>query len=501
MGVPGWLEKLPRPAFMALGDSLLNGMRSYSIDDAKAAASIPSLVGAALQPGTGSPFQPARYPAPILIDVEAELQRHARSDASVPALFEVLNALPTIKAGVAQNARDWVGRFDAAEDAAQGEGPVAFDNLAIAGARIEDAFELTYGQLAARVEAMAQVVTAEDDPLAWSGDWPEDDPNREGRWGLGDVHISFNARHLRNPANLDGLDSLTVLDQVGARQPQTLLVDMGPNHGLIDVVMRGKGDRGMDGLRAFAAAWPSRARAIARLPGVERVVMLLMPRPSQTPCLAPPNPSPEPNLEPRPTRADGYFTRYVSALSPISAGFGDDGDTVRRFDAEMDDVNASIRDSMQAAFAGSGKDLAFVSLADLLGQHDAKHGRGPRLPGGASGLEYSNYPLGRITTLFHGSHLRGGICGLDQIHPTTIGYRFVAEAVRQAIAALPGAPGSSPIEITDAGDPFLLTPHWPTIAALDALYPRLATGLEGLELAHPQEKAARRLIFDADWLR
>ena len=499
MPVPAWLADLPHSSFMALGDSLLNGMRSYSIDDTKAAASIPALVGAALQPRAGVlPFQPARYPAPILIDVEDQLRHYARSVSSTAALIDVLNALPAIKADVTQNARDWIARFD--RDPGGPADTAAFDNLAIAGARIEDAFEITGGQLDARIDAMAEQVSSQSDPLTWGGNWPANDPQAGSSWGVGDVHINFNARHLRNPANRDGLDDMTVLDLVGARQPRTLLVDMGANHGLVDVVMRDRGDAGMDGLRAFAAAWPACARAIARLPGVERVIMLLLPRPSQTPCLAPPNPSPAPELEPGPTRPDHYFSRYVSALAPISAGFGYDGDTVQRFDREMDDVNATVRAGMEAAFAGSGKHLAFVSLAELLAMHDYKHRRGPMLPG-TGGRGYSNYPLGEIGSLFHGSRLRGGICGLDQIHPSTIGYRFVAEAVRQALSAMDGAPGTTPIEITDAGDPFLLTPHWPTIAALDGLYPRAAAGLERLEPPHPEKEAARRLIFEADWLR
>jgi len=498
MGAPVWLTMLPRPGLMAIGDSLVNGMRSYSINDAMAAASIPALLGAVMHDGPAfAPFQPARYPAPILIDVEAQLARYATSESAF-ALAQVLNALPAIKAEVAQNGQDWLDRFEAepAEDS-----PAAFDNLAIAGARIEDAFEITYDQLEARIGAIGPVLRSEGDPLNWRGSWPAGDPNGPGSWGLGDVHISLNARHLRNPANRDGLGGMTVLDIVGARRPRVLLVDMGPNHGLVDVVMRGKGEQGMDGLRAFAAAWLPCARALARLPGVETVVMLLMPRPSQTPCLAPPNPSPQPEQEPAPTRPDNYFIRYVSALSPISAGYGDDGDTVARFDREMDEVNETVRASMVDAFRGSGKHLVFVSLADVLGANDYKHRRGPKLSGGASGREYSNYPLGRLTSLFHGSRLRGGICGLDQIHPTTIGYRSVASAVQQALAAVPGAPGFDPVVVTDAGDPFLLNPNWATIAALDGLYPRAPGGPEALVVAHPNEAGARRLIFEAEWLR
>ena len=47
---PAWLTDGERPVLMAIGDSLLNGMRSLSIDDSLARLSIPAEVGRSLRP-------------------------------------------------------------------------------------------------------------------------------------------------------------------------------------------------------------------------------------------------------------------------------------------------------------------------------------------------------------------------------------------------------------------------------------------------------------------
>lgn len=488
---------------MAVGDSLLNGMRSCTINGPMAASSIPARLGGSLVDVPGfARFQPSTYPEPILIDVEAEIRKHAKISNPALALLQVVSAVGQIKREVTENARRWLSRFEADGDE---QTPEVFDNLAIAGARIEDVFELTYKQVEARVGAMAPVIREEADPLKWAGTWPEADPHAApgAYWGVGDVHIALNSRHLRNPANRPGLDGTTVLDVVAARRPRVLLLNLGPNHGLVDVAMRHGGEEGMAGLRSFAAAWPACARELAALPGVEAVVVMLMPRPSQIPCLMPPNPNdagdnPGGNLEPAPSRPDHYFDEYVSAIDPISSGRSYNGDEVVRLDRELDEVNAEVRAATTAAFAGSGKALCCVSFADLLARHDYKHRRGPKLPGGESGRGYSNYALGRMWP----DRLRGGLCGLDHVHPTTLGYSYVAEEIRRGLAELTP---SREIEVTDAGDEFLRRPHWPTIAVLDALYPRRAVfftlDAPSRALLLAQREPADRLLFRPGWLR
>lgn len=73
---------------------------------------------------------------------------------------------------------------------------------------------------------------------------------------MGDVHIALNARHLMNPANRADLGGMRVIDVVRARRPRILLVNIGPNHGLLDITLRGDAAAGLDGLRRFVRLWP-----------------------------------------------------------------------------------------------------------------------------------------------------------------------------------------------------------------------------------------------------
>lgn len=494
MAAPKWLTSLPRPALMAIGDSLLNGMRSYTINQSLAAASIPARLGASLDDMAGfDRFRPTTYPEPVLIDVEATVAAATSSIASPIALAELASQIPVIKRSIMVNARNWFGRFQAPPTLSSHQ--ACFDNLAIAGARIEDVFEITHKQLLARIAAMEAVVTRIDDPLSWSGDWPAGDPYRGPgkRWGVGDVHIAVNSRHLRDPANLGGLEAMTVLDMVATRRPKVLLVNLGPNHGIVDVVMRYAGKRGMDGLREFAALWPACAKELAALPNVETVVVMLMPRPSQVPCMTPPR-DVEGEAEPVPPGGKGYFDFYVSALSPIYGGEGYDRNAMIQLDKEMDAVNADVRAATVKAFQGRSKELRFVSLADLIAPFDFKHRTGQRLKVPGTSRTYSNYPMG-IRPI---SKLKGGFCGLDHIHPSALGYRYVAEEVRKA---LPATIPSQPIALTDGDDTFLTHPDMPTLAVMEALLPN-SDRPSPLAFAAPATSGeADRLLYRPDWLR
>jgi hypothetical protein len=478
---------------MAIGDSLLNGMRSYTINQSFAAASIPARLGDALGDMAGfSRFRPTTYPEPVLIDIEATVAAATSSCLSLTALSELAAHIPTIKRSVRVNGRNWFGRFRA--PAALSNHQPCFDNIAIAGARIEDVFEITHKQVLARITAMEAVVNKVDDPLSWSGDWPVGDPYRgPGKiWGMGDVHIAINSRHLRDPANLGGLDGMTVLDMVAARQPKVLLIDLGPNHGIVDVVMRNAGKKGMDGLRDFAARWPACAKELAALPGVETVVVMLMPRPSQVPCMTPPREAGA-DAEPAPPGGKGYFDFYVSALSPIHGGEGYDRNTMIQLDREMDAVNAEVRAATEQAFKGKMKDLRFVSLADLIAPFDFKHRTGQRLKVPGTRRSYSNYPMG-IRPIWK---LKGGFCGLDHIHPSALGYRYIAEEIRKV---LPATIPSQPIALTDLDDTFLTPPDLPTLAVLEALLPN-SDEQSPLTAAPSPGSEADRLLHRPGWLR
>jgi hypothetical protein len=486
---PAWLIAGDRPVLMAIGDSFLNGMRSLTIDDSLARLSIPAEVGRALDAPDGfAPFVPAAYPRPVLIDAEATLRRHV-SLGGLAGLVQLGLALDDIRDAGRDNARAWV--FERAA-AAQPAVPRRFDNLAIAGARLPDVFGCTYGQVAARWDAMRTEIIAEDDPFAWSGTLLAGDPYGDDRayadqpvptdpleeidtgWSVADCHIALNALHLMNPDAAPGLDDLRVIDIVHARRPLVLLVNLAANHGLPDICMAGEAPRGAARLRRFARLWPRCAVELAATPDLGLAVILLPPLPSQVPALmyARRDDGADPPRPPEGPDGRRYHDAYVSAMSFVPPARFYTADEVRGFDAAAEQARQALRRSTEAAFRAAGKAVAFVDLAALVGQFDVKNGMGPPfVPDPATGIGYDNRSLADRGVLAGRHRLRGGICSLDNFHPSTLGYRYVARAVVEAIAAVEPELVRALPTVSIAGDSLLSDIPWPAVNMLQVFWP------------------------------
>ena len=88
---------------------------------------------------------------------------------------------------------------------------------------------------------------------------------------------------------------------------------------------------------------------------------------------------------------------------------------------------------------------------------------------------------------------------MDHVHPTTISYRYIAEAIRQKLVEF--GVKSDPIAIIDTDDDFLLNPHAPSLAVLDTLYQpqgQLAA-VESIELLAAKREVCR-FMFQAPWI-
>lgn len=512
---PAWLTDGERPVLMAIGDSLLNGMRSLSIDDSLARLSIPAEVGRSLRPPPGfAPFVPARYPRTILLQIEDMLRERVTALLPPAGLLQLIAAVDGpggIRSMVRDNARAWIDRFAAAPPPR----PARFDNLAMNGARLPDVFGCSFAQVEARWAAMRRVIGTVDDPFAWRGALPPGDPYGDdrahpdqpaaagdpllaqpGQWGLADVHITLNMRHLFNPDSGPGLEAYRVIDLVQARRPHVVLLDIGPNHGLADICLTGAAERGVARLRRFGRLWPACAAELAATPDLALAVILLPPLPSQVPALMPPQ-TDDPRA-PEPPFGATYHPAYVSALSFQPPGREYTRAEVEGFDRAIEEVRAGMRAAAKAAFAAAGKAVAFVDLAALLDRHDAKNGRGqPFVPDPASGIAYDNRCIGQRVP-FGANRLRGGIGSLDNFHPSTLGYRYVARAVVEAIdARLPGLVAGLPA-VTSAGDTLLTDPPWGAINTLGAFWPfaqgLVAEGLAGPAVDPAAARAAEQLL-------
>lgn len=492
---PDWIVAGNRPVMMAIGDSFLNGMRSLTIHAELARLSIPAEVGRCLAPPPGfAEFVPADYPPqrPVLLDAEALLRRHVRTLLPLTGLAELGLALPAIAAEVRNNARDWIAAQDSTPVPAA---PRRFDNLAVAGARLPDLFSVTYGHLSDRWAAMRTKIVGFDDPLDWNGALPLGDPYADDRafasqpsptaaeritdnggapgWNVGDVHITLNHRHLMNPDGAPGLEGFTALDVVRARRPLVLLVHIGANHGLPDICI-GQGDKGARGaarLRRFARLWPACAEALASVDGLGMVLVVVPPLPSQVPALMPPQ-----DVDGHPSVASVpgpggrlYHSSYVSALTLVPPPVFYDAAQVMDFDAAAQEARDALFHATLQAFTGKPTHVAFVDSAAIIGAHDTKNGMGVPFREPTTGISYDNRCIGDVGVLGH--KLRGGICSLDNFHPTTLGYRVVARAVVDAIAAkMPSLVKAQPA-IVQAGDELLEDPPWPVLRALSTFWP------------------------------
>jgi hypothetical protein len=484
---PAWLVAGPRPALMAIGDSFLNGMRSATINNDLAKLSIPAQVGAHLAPRQGfAPFAPAHYPQAMLLDVEATLRQYCHSREPHIALGEIAGHFGEIIQGVTRNARGWL---------AEGVAPVPaitrFDNLAVAGARLPDVFGTTYGQLRDRIARMAFPILHGDDPLAWKGTLDPADPYGDDRaysdqpgpanedekvgqdWTVIDFHITRNTAHLMNPADQPGIGAYRAIDIVHARRPAILLVHVGANHGLPNACAEGLGEKGAVRMERFARLWPRSAAEVAASPDLELGIVLLPPRPSQVPALMPPH---DVGADAPPPASGQYHDQYVSVLSFAPPDVFYDAAEMRRLDDRFEQARRTVRTATEQAFAEKGVPLIIIDLAEMLNAFDVKNGRGQAYHPVPGGPGYDNRSIGELAI----GRLRGGIGSLDNFHPSTLGYSFVAREILLRIQAERPALVASIPTMSIANDTLLQSPPWGALAALSLGWPFRGPAAEGL---------------------
>ncbi|MCS6922065.1 MAG: hypothetical protein NZM07_09155 [Elioraea sp.] len=478
----------------------MNGVVSATMNDHYADLSVPAEVGRCLAPPPAfRPFERARYPRPVLVDVEALARHYLSAGDSLSALAQLVTALPAIKRSVADNARSWLNDLDHQQEA-------IWDNLAIAGARLPDVFSVNLGHVRDRLAAMKEQIESNNDPLAWGGPLPANDPSRDDHafdsqppppqnkpllamsdlWSVMDVHLTLNAAHLMGACpELRQNPGGSVLDVVRARKPPILLMSMGPNHGLPDISMRTDLARRLARLERFAELWPKCAEKIAELPGLRLFVMMLLPDPSLVPALMPPfdgntNPSP-------PASGQRYHSQYVSALT-LSQLTVLPGSAVQDADRRVAAVRKSVREATVAAFAQARKRRPklrpprFVDMSDILARYDTKHGRGrvfvpdPTSQHAPDRYGYGNWAIGQKA-----GGVRGGICSLDHFHPTTLGYRYLAREIvniiieEQEAIGMPNLVRSLPL-VTTLGDSLLSNPSYPAFHVLTNFWPKTDAG-------------------------
>jgi hypothetical protein len=435
-------DRAKRPPVMAIGDSLFNGMRSATINAELARLSAPALVARALS--AEDTFVAPKYPDHVLIDLEAEMRR---LDFPVGAL----SWLRGLKKRVRANARAWLDGEHALAS------PVQFDNLAIAGAETEHLFARKLKHVKADLAAWKPAVDSVDDPL----DWPAAGVDLMG------LHMAINTRFLLDPADTGAFDEMAPIDFVEWRQPYRLLVNIGPNHGLIDLTQNGSWDPRDDGSHNRLAELPGKIAEFAPYlknlgAGVRHIYFANLPKPSAVPNLMPVSGdahSPD-------VRHGILFDEYENRLGGLEDYRVYSKAEMRDINKFVAAINDKVVDELDRVFGADGR-LHIFDFAGAFNRYDYKHIRRKAL---RLDPQHTNHP-GRTygNNAFHVDSVfgwpgaqAGGLGSLDNHHPSTLGYtvmaRHLLDTILEEEAADPppdGAVERRPLAIGDREDSLL----------------------------------------------
>ena len=385
-----------RPELMAIGDSIYNGTRSLTTNAEVAQLSVPAQVAGAF----GWSFKVPTYPFDVLFNLETMVRQGQFSPSN-------------LKTSVLANAQAWLnhGRWSTDD---------CFDNVAIAQTTITDQSFLNYSDSFPNIGVLRQQLQS-----AGGMDFS----------ALVELYEALNVSFILNPANDPASEwaTRTPLQNVAAREPRRLLVNIGINDGIWEIcLLADKNGFNPNKIATGMHDLGLQLLAMRQAGQVDNIYFNLLPKPS---CVA--------NLMPRgnPIRVppgSDYFTEYLSQLAPPSSLSGTD---MKGVDDSVMALNARIRNDLTPMFSAVGG-LHFVDAYGLMALHDDKHFREieeNRI--WIDGKRYNNRPLQSL------AHV-GGLYGLDNLHPTSVGYAILARAVCTEIEAVEDLPPVAPIDLT-----------------------------------------------------
>jgi lysophospholipase L1-like esterase len=413
-----------RPELMAIGDSCYNGVRSLTIDAALAGQSVPAQVARAF----GWPFVTPNYPRRILFDLEA-LVRHP-------------GGIGTLRQTILDNAREWLspGPWSALP---------SFDNIAVAQMTISDLTMFTFNNHVGKIQPLI-------DDFAGNASLKYDD--------ILALYFAINGSFLLNPSRdaASPFASMTPLDVVENRRPKRLLVNIGINDGIWEVCLSAKSAIDSAAMTAAMQDLGDRLVELRRQGAVDHIYLNSFPKPSVVANLMPrTNPQ-------RCPPAAGYYPEYLGRLTQI--GRLTDVE-MAAIDRQVQALNADVEADYRERFAEVGG-IHFVDTYDVMAAHDNKHCREPSpiwVNHGHTQWRMTNYPLQSL-----GGFVGGGLFGLDNLHPSTVGYSMLAKAVCDQIAAVEGVQPPSPISYQTAFDADTLLQDVPQLLDLEGLVLNLA---------------------------
>lgn len=419
------LDGYVRPKMMAIGDSIFNGVRSVMINAELATLSPPAQVAAQQD----WPFIVPDYPREVLLHLENEV-RNATSPSTLPAK-------------VIENADEWFVDF-ASGSPTSPAGRRFFDNISIAASEYHHLHTLTAGT----TRTFAQFYLSQL-KVTQSLDFRK----------IAELWFHLNSTFLLNPSNIDEIDELSPIEQVATRRPERLFINIGPNEGLFSSVITANYDN--EAIEKMERI-PDLADELGSLlaehcPSTNHFYFNLLIRPRTIANLAP-----RQNADMDDNPGHGYFKKYLGRLGSMG---GIDAASLRDFDNRILEINAKTQSRMRHHLH---ERVHFVDLYEMANSVDAKHfgdARSISVKRGGSTWRLTNEPFSYNSLgLF-----RGGMFGLDNMHPTAAGYAVLANKMLSTISVAESIP-VTPIDIQSAfdADTLLANPpsNWETLMTL-----------------------------------
>ena len=396
-----------RPPVMAIGDSMFNGVRSLTIRDELAALSPVQQFAEAV----GLPLTRPAYPREVLFDLEAMARK------GILSLF-------SLQSDVLKNGKAWLTAKPKAK-------PLFHDNVSCAGADWSDMFDRRGGDARAEAQAAYTRLQASD------------------QLDLGAVArlwFSINDAFLLDPnagTAFAETSQLSQLEQVASRRPERLLVNIGANEGLFRFGMLGEYD-GSDLEFATCTGAQEIVRQARRLGqflaahlrnDLKHVYFNTLIRPRAVPNLAPYQDQDFIANSTRKALAGKYYGEYstkVALRAPITPK------AMKAYDQVVKAANDAAVAAIQTELSGTPIKLFAVDLYGAIERYDSKHYGDSR----SIEVKKAGKLVKRITNLPFASSLlkfQGGVSGLDNMHPSAIGYAAIANEMITAYNAAEGA--------------------------------------------------------------
>ena len=367
---------------MAIGDSMYQGVRSLSFTASLGRYSPPAQVAGSL----GVPFLTPNPRLPFLFDLEQMIRQ------GVVHLALAANEIAAAIMQVWLNGDPWSQH-------------AAFDNIAVGGAEISSLWDDTYAEYWPKIPGLLARIKASSVPdftTIWA------------LWYALNVCFTLNPQHL--PAQADK----TQLDQVMERQPKLLLVNIGSNEGLFDAGFLGDlSDAVFASVRNIPEKIGPVAQRLAGLPDDTIIAFNSLVRPR---CASNLMPSADDNSSP----GDGYFSAYGPRLLSTQQDIA--GSRLQAFDELTADVNAQVEALLKQTL---GTKLRWVDLYASSTDFDGKHYQDRAVVAHPNGV---THPLRNVPLFCPFGHLfMGGLTGIDNMHPSVVGYALIADAVLAAL--------------------------------------------------------------------